>query len=158
MKIIKQNSSDKTCLAACAAMIFDTSIEDFQAYIGKEPPYTTADFWRYAASKNHGFGIGFAGSNLIPKINTSTDEKEEYCFAQGELKPDSVLTFEFKLNESPAIVVVKSESEPGMFHAVLWDGTRIIDPNPMVGSDKGIKDYTILQWFPIIKMELINAE
>lgn len=153
MKIIKQNSSDKTCLAACAAMIFDTSIEDFKAFIGKDAPYTTADFWKYAASKNHGFGIGFSGSNLLPKINISTAEKEEYCFAQGDLTPESVLTFEFKLKDFPAIVVVKSESEPEMFHAVLWDGTRIIDPNPMVGLDREINDYTILQWFPIIKME-----
>lgn len=157
MKIIKQNSTDRTCLAACAAMIFDTSIEDFQAYIGKEPPYTTADFWKYAASKEYGFGIGFAASNLIPKVNISTPEKEEYCFAQGELTPESVLTFEFQLKEFPAIVVVKSEGDPDKFHAVLWNGSRIIDPNPMVGLDREIKDYTIVQWFPIIKMEMQNA-
>jgi len=133
MKNLKQEYGSEDCLAYCAAMAFDVDVEKFKVFARPDVygRYSVIDFIRFGLLK--GFFVG-------------------YCFTDPEFKDDDTkLLFEFDINISPAFVIVESDYEAGEFHSIIWDGEKVLDPNP-AALNKKLSDYVLKAWYPILKI------
>jgi len=138
MKCIKQKPGSKNCVACVAAMVTNTSIEEFVEHCkivhdNAYEPYSFYELVTYLASKNFTIPIG------INNFQLNEDSIEEAAKS-------------FRLN-LPAILVVKSMTLHNAYHCVYWDGERVLDPNPLIQKDGlQLKDYKIESWVPVRPM------
>lgn len=152
---IKQNSGDNKCVAVCAAMAFDSTVEAFQILTDGKPPFTELDFCRYAFREGYICGVGIGEEQFCTAIDvtdSSSIVRPEIIYNQNEVTLDTKVKIEFKLKDFPALVIVKSEDGLSE-HAIYWDGKQVWDPNPMVQNGRDLNKYKILTWYPIIKLE-----
>lgn len=115
-KSIKQK--EKTdCCAAVAAMLTNTSIEEFKKDYGTTPDmgYWNCNVFDYAEKHN------------IFLFNWY--EKKYY---RGRLRKNQ-----------RAFISVVSERDPKKTHAIYWDGEQIYDPHPYVENGRDIKTYNV---------------
>ena len=109
-------------------MLTGTDPREFEQTMGPAP-YSDLHFYTYALK--HGYLCGFG-------------------FVQPQIVADTVVT-QLKLTESPAYVVVATPN-PGVTHAVLWNGRQIFDPDPLTDHGKPLTHYQILLWVPIYRV------
>lgn len=153
MKMLKQNSGDKACVAVVAAMAFETSVAHFKHVIQKEPPYTDLDFMKYAFENNSIMGFGISEQFFIKEIDVTDSEskvKPEILGVKRDVHPETIVSIKFQLKDFPAYVVVKAELNDELEHAVYWDGNTVWDPNPTSKNNRPLSDYFILRWYPIM--------
>ena len=152
---MKQNTGDQRCLAFVAAAATDTPVEDFENSISHPPPYTEMEFFKYLADKGYFCGLGFSGEMFYKDIDVtdslSTTKPEIIkTLKYGDLTKDTVLELTIRLGNFQALFTVQNEFT-AQYHAIYWDGERVYDPSPMTGSNKKLRDYNIIAFFPIIK-------
>lgn len=116
-----------SCVACVAAMATNTTVEDFEKFMGKHGPYSDFEFEKYLMP--HGYSMGFGASVVVE---------------------DGEVVVRFSVNDFPAYVIVESERLNDIEHAVYWDGKKIIDPNPESKDGRSLESYKIISWFPII--------
>jgi len=128
----KQEYDSKNCVAYVAAKAFNTSVEEFEKFIGKKDRYSDVDFCSFALNHNHFVGVVF----MYPEIDDT----------------NNVLQTQMTINDSPAYLVVQSAYSPSEQHAVYWDGQKIYDPDPEAAG-AGLSDYNLIAWYPILKID-----
>lgn len=130
MNTILQDVGSRDCLACVAAMVTQTTVEDFKAYYLKHnlPFDSDITFIRYLWDNGYMVGLFIA----------------QEC----DVKIDPLLTFD--LLKTPCFIAVKSRSEHqrelGVDHAVYWDGKKLYDP---AGDDIPLDEYIPVSFLPI---------
>ena len=141
IKTIKQDDME-SCMACCAAMIAGTTLEHARANMKKHPNggYGMDDVNVYIM--NYGFILG--------SVDFQNADESLYDFSSGRI------CFSLSLKDTPMLVTVKSSRLPGKYHAILWDGVKVHDPNPLV-SDSELNDYEIVFISIISELEGVVA-
>jgi hypothetical protein len=127
--LIKQKPDDNDCLACVAAMLCDTTPEHFKYFCKRRhlDRFDDASLLKFIARYHWMPGIYFQSySNSL-----SFDIKGIVCYL-GVVSDDPV--------------VRNANSE----HAVLWDGQKILDPNPRIYS-RPLNKYKITSIIPLCK-------
>ena len=131
-RALKQEKYSKNCVAVVAAMACGCLPEDFEIKIGHKPPYNDIEFIYFLGELNYGFLMGFKDiQEFDPKKQT--------------------LRMVVDLEDWAAYIIVKSEINNAMPHAIYWDGKQIYDPNPLVENGRPFSDYKILTITPFTK-------
>lgn len=150
---MKQNSGDRKCIAVCAAMAFDSTIKEFEDFINEGAPYSELDFARFALMKNKICGMGINEQYFHQFIHVDDSEGEEIIETQKPIDGNTIITIKFQIKDYPALIIVKSENDETLEHAVYWDGSQIWDPNPNVRNGRPFSEYQILRIYPIFSIE-----
>lgn len=121
----KQEPGSKDCLACVAAMITQTTPEEFKEYCTQKGLCLWDDLSLFRYIRLYGWTPALTYDNFIARPNTL-----------------------FDILSGPCYLVVESDykalRDAGATHAVLWDGKRVHDPLPAVMS-RALRDYKI-QW------------
>ena len=149
----KQNSGSLNCIEIVANMITDANPAEFQLITKAEPPYSDYQLAYFLFLKGFQLTVGVPGESIQPMIDVSDSKDVKEYIPSGEpLTGESEITIKFKIKDFPAYVVVESQGDDkNSEHAIYFDGEKIHDPNPFVGSDRTLNDYHIIRYFPIIK-------
>lgn len=131
---LKQEIGSKNCVAVVAAMAFSSTVLEFEQFAkrSEEGSFKDSDLIKFGISKGYYVGAGF-----------------DFPFANGV---NNKIVAVHDINNSPAYLIVESESNPDKTHALYWDGQKIFDPNPLVNDGRPIKEYNVLGWYPIHKI------
>lgn len=138
LKLIRQ-PNNYTCIAACAAMVTHTTLEEFIKFAGHDGSDNSPDSPH--PDKRRGFGITELAAYL------SLHGYHLGCWFDADMeRPKDVQA------ETLSIWSVKSLTlPPPNEHVVVWTGKEILDPN----QDEPQKQnkYTVTEWWPIVKWE-----
>lgn len=137
MQIIRQ-PNDWTCLAACAAMITSTSIQDFIDYTGHDG--SEYDETSPHPDKRKGYMMHEMASYLA-------HHKYHFgCHLTKEFEVDHAIYN----NRNLAVLTVKSMTlpEPNT-HLVVCTGNDILDPQK--DEIQNVALYNVTEWWPIIQ-------
>jgi len=130
---MKQIFGDQKCVACVGAVATGTTVKEFEDFTEGGPPYSDVDLYKYLLHKGYVLGGGF--SNLsAAKINESTMLKSEY-----------------QMRNNPCYLIVKSETQTELLHAMYWDGRKVHDPNPKTKDGRSLESYEIKHVFQISK-------
>lgn len=136
MKLVKQTEPGM-CLAACVAMVANTSIEDVVAKCRILKP---EDGIRYLPDNE---AIKFLASRML-------------CYGLRIGKFDAKLTSDgdsfnvtVPMNACPAILAVPSPNFPGHNHAVVWDHETRMVFDPLLDEPQPIERYEVLEFVPV---------
>ena len=148
MRTIKQGKTDGHCMAACAAMLCNTSIEDFVKVIGpatrvcgnpkaKILGYRDYDLQHYLLMHDKSFDIVSIPRKSIDLRKKGTTLRRLYHY-----------------KSLPGYLTVKSERYKGVLHAVIWDNKAqyVRDPNPLVSDCRKLNEYEIVYWTPVFNI------
>ena len=133
---MKQMLDEKRCVSCVAAMATGTTIEEFENFIGSDPPYSDADLCKYLLHKNYVLG----GQGFTNLQEVTLDE-------------DTLLRTEWQMRNIPCYLVVESETQTEAPHAIYWDGEKVWDPNPRTQDGRILRSYKILIVFRITKIQ-----
>lgn len=132
---LKQEPFSSNCVAVVAAMACGCLPNDFKDRFKHDAPYSDAEFFIFMVELGYGVVLGFENiKNFDPKKQT--------------------IKMELDLEDYKAYVVVKSEINPELTHAVLWDGKRLYDPSPFSENGKQFSDYEVLKILPFTKQPI----
>ena len=148
MRTIKQGRNDGYCVAACAAILCNTSVKDFIKVIGEPTTvcgnpklnltgYRDYDFERYLILHNKSIDFArFRRSAIDLRKNTV------------------IVRYEYSYKKMDAYLVVKSQRHDDVTHAVVWDSKKkcVRDPNPFLPARRKLSDYDIVYWIPIFNI------
>lgn len=134
INLVKQTEPG-LCMAACVAMVANTSIEDVLANARILKP---EDGIRYMPDNE---AIKFLAGRML-------------CYGlrikPGEKISSAIETFTVTVPlECPAILAVASENFPGHDHAVVWDSERRMVLDPLHDDPQPIERYKVLEWVPV---------
>ena len=145
MRTIKQGRNDGYCVAACAAMICNTSIKDFLTTIGLPTivcgnpkdnikGYCDADMQKYLLKYNKAFDTMHIRRSNIDLRKESVVVKRSYNYKNLD-----------------GYLVVVSQRFENTTHTVIWDSKLkcVRDPNPFVPARRKLSDYKIKFWTPV---------
>ena len=134
--LLKQPFDDKSCVGYVAAMVTGTTVDDFRWFCGQMgdmmPPYTLRHFYAYLLAHGWGCGMSLEPQGVIETV------------------PEAV-TVRLPILGNPAFLQVRSKNKR-LDHCVLWDGERILDPDPAVQVEKPLSDYNIALWLPVSRL------
>lgn len=151
MRTVKQGRKDGNCMAACAAMLTNTTIQNFideigeaHAFCGKPGKslqgYTDYDLALYLLAHKRSPDITHIRKSGIDLRKNTTTTKREYGYKGLD-----------------AYVTVRSQkyTRSCFKHAVVWDSKAkcVRDPNPLLPTRRKLSDYTILFWTPIYNIQ-----
>jgi hypothetical protein len=130
---MKQNFGSKNCLAVVASMAFKEDLNFVQQFFNTDEntEASVSDFVKFADVK--GFYVG-------------------HIFQKPKVFFDRIVET-YVVKDNPALALVESEYNPGQQHAIYWDGRQVWDPNPGVIDGRALKEYDIIAWLPIIKID-----
>jgi len=121
-----------SCFAAAAVMVTGETLEDFYQFCGHDGS---------AIDTQHPFADGRRGFRL--------DEVAGYLAKRGYLLGGPVgHPYCFG---TLSILIVKGRTYR---HAVVWTGFRVIDPNPEKPFWMGLRQYQVLEIWPVNKVEV----
>lgn len=135
MDRIKQ-SNNKSCLASALAMMVDESEQYVLDWFENDgPPFCDEDAYIFLA--HHGIYLSL------------------YCKPKEPISFDDVecLNVSLQLNGRPFYLVVESQGFPGKTHAILWDGYKVLDPNPEARNNPSLSNYKIVGFYPMMQTE-----
>jgi|GEM_PF-1640230 len=126
---MKQNYNSKNCLAIVAAMAFEEMVEYVQLFFRSDEvtEASVSDFIEYAKSKGRYVG---------------------HIFSRPKVYFNKIIQA-YDINNNPALVIVTSRYNAENQHALYWNGSKIMDPDPGVPDGKSFSEYNILAWLPI---------
>lgn len=137
MDLIKQ-STDNSCLACVLAMMVGESEQYVLDWFENDgPPFSDEDAYIFLA--HHGVYL-----TLCCKLSEPT--------SFNDIKDDD-LTVELKLHGRPYYFVVESQRFPGKTHSILWDGEKVLDPNPKTPDNLALSDYKVIAFYPMMWTE-----
>lgn len=130
MKLIKQKPDSNDCLACVAAMLCDTTPEHYKDFCKRKhlDRFADASLLEFVRRYHWMPGIFFQSYSN----SSSFDIKGSVCYL-GVISDDP-----------------KTRKE-NCEHAVLWDGQKVLDPNPRVHS-RALKRYRITSILPLCKV------
>ncbi len=138
-ELIKQ-STDNSCLACVLAMMVGESEQYVLDWFENgNPPFSDEDAYIFLA--HHGIYL-----SLYCKMEEPT--------SFDNLEDDMAITI--SLHDRPYYFVVESQRFPGKTHSILWDGDKVLDPNPGVAKakdDPTLSDYKIIGFYPMMWTE-----
>jgi hypothetical protein len=127
-----QEPGSFSCLGCVAAMIVGDpdlfSVALHSGHIGRNRPYRMTEIAAFLASRGYLLGA-FAARPL-------TSRRILECHWPRRFR---------------SLLIVQSQSGKGN-HAVYWDGMRVLDPE-RDNSGLSLKDYKVLEWWPVIQVE-----
>jgi len=134
-----KQKEDSTCILVVAAMIIGSSVDYpytwMKNYGYGEPPYPIFGLNHFLACNGIQFGIG---ANVEDDyISRRTDE----------------IIVAFRPLYAEAVLTVQSERFDDTLHVIYWDTHQIWDPNPYCEDGRPFSDYSILEWWPIQRIE-----
>lgn len=136
MNRIKQRTN-KSCLASVLAMMVGESERYVLDWFENDvPPFSDEDAYIFLA--HHGIYLSL------------------YCKLQKPISLDDMdgnISLTMQLNDRPFYLVVESQRFPGKTHAMLWDGHRVLDPNPDAQDDPLLSNYKIIGFYPMMQTE-----
>ena len=129
MRLIKQLPHSDDCLACVAAMLCNTTPKDYKRFCKKNHLNRYYDFALISYIRKYHWTPGI----FFKRINSlSINMKGIVCYL-------SVVSDN------------KRTRDNGDEHAVLWDGKRVLDPNPKV-NNRPLRKYKILSIVPLCKV------
>jgi len=131
---MKQVFGDKKCVACVGAMATNSSVEEFEKFVGKKAPFSDIDLYKYLLSKGYLLGYGM--------------ENKDEIILNEKMK----IQIEWKMEGTPCYILVVSETQKETPHAIYWDGARVFDPNPKTKDGRELCSYKILFVYPISKI------
>ena len=136
MKLIKQ-STDNSCLPCVLAMMVGESEQYVLGWFeNQDPPLSDEDAYIFLA--HHGIYL-----SLYCKMEEPT--------SFDDLKEDMSITL--NLSRRPYYFVVESQRFPGKTHSILWDGYKVLDPNPKAKDDPALSEYKVIGFYPMMWTE-----
>ena len=136
---LKQELGSFNCVAVVAAMATGCLPEDFENRISHKAPYCDMEFFVFLWEQGYGLVFGFAGIQEFDPLNQT-------------------LKVELDFTDFKAYIAVKSETDPDLTHAILWDGHQIYDPNPLVPDGRPLSDYEVLKMYPFTRLPIGDPE
>ncbi len=117
-------------------MAFETSLEDVESHCASTGSAAEGcsmlDIIRFGISKGYLVGAVF----VAPKI-----------YFGKIIQP-------YDIKGAPALAIVKSRYHEGETHAIYWNGQKVLDPDPGVEDGGEIKEYEIVGWYPVMKVQV----
>lgn len=145
MKRIEQPNS-WSCLAAVACMVTGEKIRALHNHVGHDG--SDLEHGSPFHDRRRGFRLLEISSYLASRgYLLGGVALRENC-PEGILQCDQV-RFEYPVR-TPAVLIVEGYRYN---HAVLWTGHEVIDPAPFISEKRAISDYTLLQWWPLARVE-----
>lgn len=128
------------CLAACCAMLADVSMEETLEFFGHDggSPHVNSPW----PDGRRGFTLTDC-AKMMAAHGRILGAGNQY--PQGKMfhfPPPAI-----KIGNGPALVIVKTQAST--VHAVVWDGKHILDPSAAAPEVAKLRDYRVLQWWPV---------
>lgn len=132
-RALKQKPGSHNCVAVVAAMATGCLPEDFERRIKNHgPPYCDMELFVFLWELGYGLVFGYSEiQSLNPRHQT--------------------LKCEIDLEDFQAYLAVKSDINPELTHAILWNGEQIFDPSPLSENGRSIDSYEVLKLYPFSK-------
>jgi len=145
-EVIKQPNR-WSCMGCVAAMIAQETLEDFITFVGHDGSH-------YEATSTHPLKYnGFTLLEVMKFLLSRSYSLGSYLIALdgGVLEVNGDMAYTQPLGV-PAMIGVRSQVfPPPVTHVVYWNGRLVCDPNPDVHGFRGLHDYEIIEWWPVLK-------
>ncbi len=132
---VRQPKDSHLCVAACAAMIADCTLEDVLAEVHLTPSPGYVD--KYHVTMLELFRFLF--SRRITLAHVVLSEPTKLISAIMEM---------YAIGCTPGILCVQSETIPGGLHCVVWDNVRKCVLDPQRDYPRELKEFKVIEWYP----------